>query len=669
MPKVPRLLKWIGSIVVIFFLLLTLFRFVFYWAYKPMGTSFPAKAFGMGARLDLRIVCILGLVMLVLCIIPYVNPFRRSGARRFWKVALTVIFFLLTFFYIIDYFHYDYLHQRLNASAMNYMQDAGISMQMVWQTYPVIPILVGIIVLMAGAVYVFSRLIVYFQIQSPAKVRRRGIWTALFALLLFIGTWGSLGQFALRWSDVFSLGDAFKAQLALNPVQSFFSTLSFKNSSYDTKKALQYYSLMADYLGVKNRDSANLDYTRYETPKGPATFAGKPNIVLVICESFSAYKSSMWGNPLNPTPFFDSMCRSGVFFDRCFTPTYGTARGVWATVTGIPDVEAPKTASRNPALVDQNTILNDFTDYEKYYFIGGSASWANIRGVLKYNINGLHLYEQEDYDAGRVDVWGISDKNLLLNANRIMARQQKPFFTIIQTADNHRPYTIPEEDMGAFRKVQVPQDTLKKYGFVTLDEFNAFRYTDFCFQQFMEAAQKEPYFKNSVFVFIGDHGIRGDAGNMLPKAWTNQALTTVHTPLLFYAPGILPPSRHSNVCSQLDVLPSIAGLVSRPFRNTGMGRNLFDSSLARHPFRYSSAFIADPDEKKIGMMSDDYYLRKQINKPVYELVSLKNNDPVPPGRFHDSVQNVLATYVEAYYQTARYLLYNNKKSGSASGGK
>jgi phosphoglycerol transferase MdoB-like AlkP superfamily enzyme len=417
---------------------------------------------------------------------------------------------------------------------------------------------------------------------------------------------------------------------------------------------------MANYLGVAQLDSNSLNYARAVYPSGPLPAGQKPNIILVICESFSAYKSSMWGNPLNPTPYFDSLCKQGIFFDHCFTPSYGTARGVWATVTGIPDVEAPKTSSRNPVIVDQNTILNSFHGYEKFYFIGGSASWANIRGLLKYNIDGLKLYEQDDYNAEKIDVWGISDKNVFLNANKILGQQKKPFFAIIQTADNHRPYTIPTEDLNEFRKVDLPEDSLKKYGFFSNDELNAFRYTDFSYRKFIEAAQKQPYFKNTVFVFVGDHGIRGDAGNMFPHAWNQQALTTVHVPLLFYYPG-LKGYRKTNNCSQVDVLPSIAGFISEPYINTGMGRNLFDSALYADPFRSSSAFIIDPDEKKIGMIGGDYYLRKTLGKPGYELASIRNNDPIP-AKVEDSVKSVLGKYVEAYYETARYLLYHNKKN-------
>jgi phosphoglycerol transferase MdoB-like AlkP superfamily enzyme len=261
------------------------------------------------------------------------------------------------------------------------------------------------------------------------------------------------------------------------------------------------------------------------------------------------------------------------FFDRCFTPAYGTARGVWATITGIPDVESPGTASRNPNAVNQHTIINDL-GYNNFYFLGGSASWANLRGLLVNNIPDLKLYEQGSYKSGEIDVWGISDKNLFLEANKVLKEQTKPFFAVIQTADNHRPYTIPGEDKASFTLKSFPLDTLHKYGFDSNEEMNAFRFTDFGYQKFMEAAQKEKYFDNTIFVFIGDHGIRGNAKDMFPVVWTEQGLTCEHVPLLFYWPKFLPPKKIHDVCSQVDILPTAASLAKLNYSNTTFGRGV-----------------------------------------------------------------------------------------------
>jgi phosphoglycerol transferase MdoB-like AlkP superfamily enzyme len=590
------------------------------------------------------------------------NPFIDATAKKIWKIYFLVATILLVFFYAVDFQHFDYLHQRLNASVLNYTEDAKISFGMVWQTYPLVKIFLTIFIAAFIIYWLINKWYKIISGSSSVKTKYQPAFSIALFLLLLLGAWGTIKQYPLRWSDAFAFGDEFKASVSLNPVQSFFSTLQFRHSGYDAKKVRQYYSLMASYLGVQDPDSIKLNYERSYTFSGSNVI--KPNVVLVICESFSAYKSSMWGNPLNTTPYFNKLCKEGVFFDRCFTPAYGTARGVWATITGIPDVESPNTASRNPAAVDQHTIANDLTGYQKFYFIGGSTSWANIRGLLTNNIKYLKLYEEGSYKAKAIDVWGISDKHLFLEANDILKQKASPFFAVIQTADNHRPYTIPSEDLNEFTKKEFPIDTLKKYGFESNAELNAFRYTDFCYQKFMEAAKKEKYFQNTIFVFVGDHGIRGNAGNMFPECWTDFGITTQHVPLLFYSPLLLEPKRINNTCSQTDILPSVASLLKIPYRNTALGRNLFDTSQNVSLTFPNRAFLFDPEERKIGMMTDEYCYMKNLLTGRDNFVSSKNNDPLPAYQSTLDNKKLLQELTNAYYETAKYLLLNNKKAAS-----
>ena len=657
--RIPKLLRWIFSVVLILLLVMSISRFVIFWSFNPPGKAFSGSAFIMGFRYDARVVCIIGLAMMLLCAIPFLNPFKNYTAKKFWNILLPLIFIIMVFVMAIDYYHFDYLHQRLNATVLNYLQDAGISFNMMWQSYPLLKISIAVLLFLVLARFGFGKLLAHYQ-QQDSFYKRKGRLLYVISFFIFGGfIFGKIGQFPLRWSDAYTLSDDFKANLALNPFQSFISTLSFRNSSYNIKKVRQDYPLMTDYLGVKNADSSSLNFTRTSSITDNSN--NKPNIVLVICESFSAYKSSMYNNPLNTTPYFNELCKNGIFFDRCFTPAYGTARGVWATITGIPDVESPKTASRNPNAVDQNTIINDFKGYDNFYFLGGSATWANIRGVLTNNINNLKLYEQDDYTAKKIDVWGISDKNLFLEANKVLKQQSKPFFAIIQTADNHRPYTIPAEDKAEFKSVSFSTDSLKRFGFESNEEMNAFRYTDFGFQKFMEAAQKESYFKNTIFVFVGDHGIRYNGTlDYFPKSWTEQGLTCEHVPLLFYAPGFLKPKKVNDVCSQVDILPSIASLAKIPYRNNSMGRNLFDTLINKEKF----AFIIDHDVKTIGLVSSKYYYLKNLKTGVADFVSITGNEPVDVNAETDSIKNYMQRLTDAYYETAKYLLLNNKKISS-----
>ena len=658
--RIPKLLRWIFSVLLILLVVMTFSRLIILWTYNPPGKAFSGSAFILGFRYDARVVCIIGLVMMLLCAIPFFNPFKNYNARKFWNFFIPFVFIIIVLVLAIDFYHFDYLHQRLNATVLNYVADAGISANMMWQTYPLLKIGIAIILLLVLARFGFGKLLAAYQ-QQDSFYKRKGRLTYVVAFLLFgIFIFGKIGQFPLRWSDAYTLSDDFKANLALNPFQSFLSTLNFRNSSYDIKKVKAGYPLIAEYLGVNKPDAATLNFERNYTYADSS--GQKPNIVIVLCESFSAYKSSMYNNPLNTTPFFNELCEQGVFFDRCFTPAYGTARGVWATITGIPDVEMPKTASRNPNAVDQQTIINSFKGYSNFYFLGGSATWANIRGVLTNNINNLKLYEQEDYKAKKIDVWGISDKNLMLEANEVLTKQTKPFFAVIQTADNHRPYTIPEEDKDEFKLKSFSTDSLKRFGFESNEEMNAFRYTDFGYRKFIEAAQKEAYFKNTIFVFVGDHGIRYNGTlDYFPKAWTEQGLTCEHVPLLFYAPGLLKPERISDVCSQVDILPTLASLAKIPYTNNSLGKNLFDTVPTSQSKKERFAFIIDHDVKTVGLVSNRYYFLKNYKTGKEEMVSMLDNNPVTVNAETDSIKNYLNRFTDAYFETAKYILLNNRK--------
>jgi phosphoglycerol transferase MdoB-like AlkP superfamily enzyme len=660
----PKTIRWTFYSGFVFLIIMSLLRFVFanYFSAPASTDNNLTSSYILGLRYDLRYVTIVMMITLLFSYIKPLNPFDKKLGKQIAIITWMLFSSLLLFFYTADFIHYAYVHQRLNASILSYIDNPLISMQMMWQSYPIITIII-IFLVVEWVLYKF----ISFTYQLSDKYERTGsqfkniITQTIFFIILLYAAIGNIiykgGQYPLRWSNAYSLGSDYKANVALNPMQSFFSTLNFRSSKINTDLIKKNYSVIADYLTIPSneQDAQNLQFARIHNPVNNNLEASKiKNVVLVICESFSAYKSSMMGNPLNTTPYFNDMKKQGVYFNRAFSPAYGTARGVWAVLTGTPDVLEGKTSSRNPLAVDQHSIIADFKNYEKYYFLGGSASWANIRGVLTNNISDLKIFEQGSYQSSEIDVWGISDKNLFLEANKTLSKNTKPFFAIIQTADNHRPYTIPAEDLKVFVKKTVPKDSLLKFGFENNEEYNAFRYTDFCIEQYIEAAKKEKYFNETLFVFIGDHGIKGDAGTMLPKSFTEQGLTNMHVPLLFYAPSILQPKEYSIPVSQLDVLPSIASLCNIPYTNTTMGKNVFITVQQKD----NAIFLYDDFNQQIGVLNNEYYYGYQLknpSKPIFE--SALNNEVVK----NDSAQKQMDILTKTIYETAKYMLKNNQK--------
>ena len=650
--KVPRYIQWLLVTGFWFLILMSVLRLALVLSFPHPDLSELGSSFILGLRYDLRMVGIISLVIFLVGSIKPFHPIQKKAGKAIGFTLYTIFILLLCFLYVIDFAHYAYLSQRLNGSILNYAEDAKISARMVWQTYPVIRIIIGLVVgitLLLGLVRLTYNYVLSKKITSSR--RSRISWGITLFLLLAVAIFGRVGQYPLRWSDAFSIGDDYKAQIALNPFQSFFSSLKFRHEGYELEKVKEHYPWMAAHLGVDAPNIDSLSYRRNVTGTGTSH---PVNVVLVLCESFSSFKSSMVGNPLNTTPFFQQMVNKGTYFSNCFTPAYGTARGVWATLTGVPDVQLFKTASRNPSAVNQRLIINDFKAHDKFYFLGGSTSWANIRGLLNNNIPNLQLYEEEDFEGAKEDVWGVSDKNLFLEANKVLAQQQKPFFAVIQTAGNHRPYTIPDEDKGKFDLKKVPKDSLHKYGFGSYEEYRAFRYSDYCIEKYMEAAAKEKYYNNTLFVFIGDHGIPGDAGDMLPRVYSEQSLTQHHVPLLFYAPAFVPAATYHFPSSQLDVMPTIAGLANISYTNTSLGKDLLKNS---DPAK-QTAFFMNIDARRIGINFNGIFYSYNMKGGGEVVASTLDNRKVV---LTDSLRNVYRRATEAYYQTARYMLLNNRK--------
>ena len=606
----------------------------------------------MGIRYDLRWIAIILLPIVMLSMLPGLSPFNSVKNKKWWTWYLAIVTFIVFFFFAADFGNFSYNKTRLDTGALNFVEDAGISMTMMFQTYPMVWMILGLIVAVLFFRWMYRqshwRVINITEGKGIVYKRKYFIITALI-LIFFI--YGRLAWPPLSWSNSFVFRDGFKSYLALNPLQNFFTTLKLRKPEFNEQKAREAFPLMAEWLQLP--DKKTFSYRREILP-GSHSLESRPNIVLVMCESFSMYKSSMSGNPLNTTPYFNSLTDKGIFFERCFSPHFSTARGLFAIITGIPDAQLFKFSTRNPLALKQHTIIDNFEGYDKHYFLGGDPEFNNFDGLLK-NIDNLNIHSEKNFQDPKLNVWGISDKNLFLEANNVFKNENKPFFAIIQTSDNHRPYMIPESDTD-FHKVFVPDEELQRYGFESLDEYNSFRYSDYCFKTFIEAAKKESYFHNTIFVFIGDHGVAGNAEAMYPPAWTNQRLTDEHIPLLFYAPYLLVPQRRDETVSQIDVLPTIAGMVHQPYVNTTLGRDLLDPEK-----KNNFAFITNA-AGKIGMVTDDYYFSKNLNFPDERLFSVTNDSLPYTAAQKDSIKQKMTAFTSAFFETARYMIMNNKRN-------
>ncbi|MFO7602654.1 MAG: LTA synthase family protein [Gammaproteobacteria bacterium] len=664
MTYLPRSLRLLFTLFVFHLLWLSLMRVAF-WAYfqnpvDPVPGADLLQAFYLGLKYDTRLILLLLLPPLLLGWLPRLRLFDPRLGQWLWQGYFVVTFLVLLVFYLSDFGYYGYLDKRIDATILRFVANFGISLQMVWQSYSVVNWSLLLAAIGLGYAWLLRRVFAHYA-QQPAIKLNRWRKTAIVSatgFVVLLGLYGKLSWYPLRWSDAFFSPHTFASAMTANPVLYFLDTLKNKEIKYDRDKVRAAYPQIAEYLGLQDRDSENLNFVREQ--RGNRLQARQPNIVLVYLESFAAYKTGIFGNPLNPTPVFDAMSKEGLLFTQFYTPHTGTARSVFAGITGLPDVELQKTSTRNPLIVNQYTLINTFEGYEKFYFIGGSASWGNIRGLLSHNIPGLQLYEEGSYASPRMDVWGISDLHLFAEANQVLKQQDKPFVAIIQTSGNHRPYNIPEDNRG-FQSRQVDKEVLKISGFSSEDEFNSFSFMDHSIGYFMEQAKAAGYFDNTIFVFWGDHGISGYSGEHMAPYITQTELSGMHVPLLIYAPGLIPEARvYDKVASELDVLPTVAGLAAPSYINTTLGRDLLDPAFDAQRYAFTITHYSVPE---IGLVGERFYFRMNAdgsNKRLHDLSLADTRHDSSPE--HPQLARQMQELCLNLYETAKYLRYHNAHS-------
>lgn len=663
--KLPRLLRFLLLFTISLTLLFVFTRVIFYVVFNdpssPLIMSDFLKSMWLGLRFDLRMVVLMILPMYILGGIKYLSPFSYDYARYFWLTYLSSLFAVFVMFYVFDFGHYSYLNTRLDFTALRFLENASISSEMVWESYPVIWISIAILVINGIFIYLTNKLLVKILNQSrPTLTFWKGFLFGFVSfLILLVAGYSKFSQYPLRWSEAAFSKHPFATQLTYNPVHYFFDTWKNGRVSYDEDKVREYYPLMADYLGVKDVNVTSLNFQRAIKPLNPV--GEKPNIVIVILESFASYKSTLSGNPLNPSPNIESLAKSGIYFKNYYTPATGTARSIYCTVTSLPDVELKGTSSRNPLIVNQHSIAQDFKGYEKAYFIGGSASWGNIRGMLNQSMDNLHLYEEDSYASPRTDVWGISDIDLFREANKALKTLKEPFFSIIQTSGNHRPYTIPDESYGFKVRTDVSEKEVLKYGFHSVDEYNSFRFMDYSVGHFMELASQSDYYKNTIFLFWGDHGISASTGQHVTSGEGRSKLDigALRVPFVIYSPLIKEAKVYDKVVSEVDALPTIASLANISYTATTLGRDMFDSRFDNKRYAFSITHSPNP---LIGLIGEKYYYRTNADGTNAALYDIYSDTPLKDhSKGNEAIVKEMRDLTYGIFETSKYIPHFNKR--------
>ena len=663
-----RLRYGVGAISLVFVLLAAL-RLVFLISFSGLALNTPAlpETLGIGLRFDLRLAVLILLPLALLAWFPRWNlttlPALRWLARGYLVVALAVVGLV----YIIDFGHYAYLGVRINATVLRYLQDAQISQQMVWETYPVLWITacwLAAVAVWVWALVCLERLTLDGE-RKPigtltlASVSVVGVIAVLLALLGRVNNLNLENPVPLRWSDAFFSGNSQVAAVGLNPVLFLYDTLKVGQSQFDAAQVRQHYPQVAQYLGVEQPDPEQLNFIREQAVQ-PYRLPGErpPNVIFVMLESLGTSAVGAYGNPLNPTPNLDTLATQSWFFKHFYVPVTGTAKTVWASISGVPDVTRQETATRNPLITRQHTLINAFEGYQKFYMIGGNAGWANINALIRQSIDGVQLFDESHWRSPRVDVWGISDLDLFKEGDQLLRAVPKdqPFFAYLQTSGNHRPFTIPKQNDG-FQLNNVTLEQAQAAGSRSVEQYNAVRLLDYNIGRLMEIAKAGGWYDNSIFVFFGDHNTRISQIPHMAPAFEQLGLESNNVPLLIHAPG-LQPRVIDEAVGLADLLPTVAGMAGIPFRNGAMGRDI--QQPAPEGERVVPLVLHEGTFPIIGGVTKDFLLQMQhdgSSPTLHDLASQTPREDV--AEQHPEEFQRLQGLTRGLHESARLMLFRN----------
>ncbi|ROL65701.1 sulfatase [Pseudomonas protegens] len=668
-----RLHYWSGAIMILFLCFCAL-RGLFFIGFS----GFEVRALStveaipdtlwVGLRFDLRLAIFLMIPVAVLAWFPRWNLVRSPVVRVLARLYLALAISATLLVYIIDFGHYAYLGVRINATVLRFLDDAQISSGMVWQSYPVVWITLGWLATTAVICWLLLRLerVTLDRFAKPLSSLSVAWGSAFMIVLVLLGILGRVENInlenpvPLRWSDAFFSGDTQVSALGLNPVIFLYDTLRVPHTPYDQTQVKAHYEVVSRYLGVSQPDAANLDFSRVQGPQ-PYAIAGsqRPNIVFVMLESLGTSAVGAYGNPLQPTPNIDRLANQSWFFKNFYVPVTGTAKTVWASISGVPDVSRQETATRNPLITRQNSLVNALDGYDKYYMINGNSGWANMNALIHQSIDNVRIFEESYWKSPLVDVWGISDLDLFKESNKIFQQQApgRPFFAFIQTSGNHRPFTIPKENDG-FKTLYLPLKTVQNAGSRTLAQYNAVRLLDFNIGRLMEIAQEGGWYDNTIFVMFGDHNTRISQIPHMPPAFEKLGLESNNVPLLIHAPKLLKPRVVAEAVGLVDLMPTVLGMAGMEFRNSAMGRDIQQPAVEGE--RVVPLVLREGTFPLIGGVTKDFLLQMEHdgNQPtLHDLASptpLENVAEQHPEEFQR-----LRELTRGLHETSRFMLYQN----------
>lgn len=567
----------------------------------------------------------------------YIMPvfFAYQGVATLLNKRFSALLDLLGFclFSLVIYFtsiaeiiFWDEFSTRFNFIAVDYLVYTHEIIGTIKQELPILAITIGALVFLL------------LSLNRRASFKSNN---SSFGLKTLLTCWAvSLLLCALAFNfhnsqKVHVSNNAYVCELNKNGLHELFSAWSSSSLDYvkfyptlGSNKALEI--TKANVLQPNQKFIAPQDFniTRSNSGRGNSGRAhNNHNVVMIIVESLSAEFMAKFGNTTNITPYLDKLADESVFFTNFYATGTRTIRGLEALLLSVPPTPGASIIRRpnNEPVFNASSIFKS-KGYDVSFIYGGYGYFDNMLSF--FTKNNYHFIDRNDLQSDEItfaNVWGVADEDIFKKSLTYFdSIAQKPFFSVVLTTSNHRPYDFPEG------RIDLKSGSRRAA---------AVKYSDYAIGKFIQEAKTKPWFSNTIFVIVADHCASSAGKTNLPAA-------KYHIPLFIYAPDLIAPRTVTTLSSQIDVLPTILGILGFDYTTKFFGQDVLNYPASR-------AFIAT--YQMLGYLKNNklVILAPQKKPGVFD-VSAKGQTPT------EQFDAIIIDQAIAFYQTACQL-YTDKQ--------
>ncbi len=521
-----------------------------------MSVGTFAQVFGVGLFFDLVAAAYFcAPLVLYLALLP--ERVARWRAHTWIFLTFYLAFtYLLVVVAVAEWVFWDEFAARFNFIAVDYLVYTGEVLGNIWQSYPVGRLL-ALLAIPAILVWLPLRRVIAGALAHPAPLAPRlGTGAALLLLPVLAMLLVNTRMKELSGTDAVN-------ELAGNGVYEFFAANYNNELSY-----ARFYAVLPPEQAMRTarRLVGGADPRWLGTPAGIHRVLADPdppkrlNVVLVSIESMGSEFLGVFGNPEGLTPRMDALAAESLSFTQLYATGNRTVRGMEALALSLPPTPGQSIVKRpnNEGLFTMGSVLKDH-GFDVAYLYGGYGYFDNLNYF--FSNNGYRVVDRTAIDSKDIHhetIWGVADEDLFALALKEMDRSKlaagaRPFFMHVMTTSNHRPYTYPAG------RIDIPSGSGRS---------GAVKYTDWAVGWFLDEAKKHSWFKDTIFVITADHGASARGTTQIP-------FLKYRIPLFVYSPAHLRPGRYEKLMSQIDVGPTLLGLLDMGYSSKFFGHDVY----------------------------------------------------------------------------------------------